>query len=314
MKFFVSWKLSAAEAAEASERPAAVRAEQAVRVVLDDRDVAVADRGLDAGHVAADARVVHGHDGAHRRRRRAASRGARDRGRASRARCRRTGAWRPRARTPSAVDVNVNDGTTTVSSGPRSSSIAAISSAAVHEVVSSTSGAPSQSREQLAAARGERPRARRVAGLDRGLDVRELVALERRLVESDHFVGHGSPTGRLDTAPRARHRDPRPSALDGAGRGARGRNLLWPDALRKSPRWRTSWCSRCRTAPDARPVRSKEGAGADRGPSGVASSVQRVRACPHVSVLGSRRLADPPGGRAPGGSSRSARCAGRPPR
>ena len=42
----------------------------------------------------------------------------------------------------SAVEVNVNDGTITVSPGSRSSSIADSSSAAVHEVVSSTSAAP----------------------------------------------------------------------------------------------------------------------------------------------------------------------------
>ena len=42
----------------------------------------------------------------------------------------------------SALVVNVNDGTITVSSGPRSSSIALSSSAVVHEVVSSTSSAP----------------------------------------------------------------------------------------------------------------------------------------------------------------------------
>ena len=42
----------------------------------------------------------------------------------------------------SAVLVNVNDGTTTVSPGSRSSIIADSSSADVHEVVSSTSWAP----------------------------------------------------------------------------------------------------------------------------------------------------------------------------
>jgi hypothetical protein len=47
--------------------------------------------------------------------------------------------WRAKA---SAVEVKVNDGTTTVSPGRRSSSIADISKAAVHEVVSSTSSAP----------------------------------------------------------------------------------------------------------------------------------------------------------------------------
>ena len=47
--------------------------------------------------------------------------------------------WRTKA---SAVEVNVNDGTITVSPGPRSSSIADSSSAAVHDVVSSTSAAP----------------------------------------------------------------------------------------------------------------------------------------------------------------------------
>ena len=50
------------EAPEASERPTAVRAEQPVRVVFDDGDVAPVDRGLDAGDVAPDARVVDGND------------------------------------------------------------------------------------------------------------------------------------------------------------------------------------------------------------------------------------------------------------
>ncbi len=45
-----------------------------------------------------------------------------------------------------ALVVNVNDGTTTVSSGPRSSSIALSSSAVVHEVVSSTSAPVSSCR------------------------------------------------------------------------------------------------------------------------------------------------------------------------
>ena len=46
--------------------------------------------------------------------------------------------------------VNVNDGTMTVSSGPRSSSIADSSSAEVQEVVSSTSSAPVRLREERA--------------------------------------------------------------------------------------------------------------------------------------------------------------------
>ena len=55
-----------AETAEAPERPPLVSAEQPVGVVFDDRDVAAVDRGLDAVDVAADPRVVHGHDRAHR--------------------------------------------------------------------------------------------------------------------------------------------------------------------------------------------------------------------------------------------------------
>ena len=43
-----------------------------------------------------------------------------------------------------------NDGTTTVSPGPTSSSIADISSAAVHEVVSRTSAAPVSARSTSA--------------------------------------------------------------------------------------------------------------------------------------------------------------------
>ena len=54
----------------------------------------------------------------------------------------------------SAVVVKVNDGTTTVSPGPMSSSIADSSIADVHDVVSSTSSAPVTS-ARIAAARAE---------------------------------------------------------------------------------------------------------------------------------------------------------------
>ena len=56
--------------------------------------------------------------------------------------------WRAKA---SAVVMNVNDGTMTVSPGFRSRSIADISSAAVHDVVSSTSSAPISSASSCAA-------------------------------------------------------------------------------------------------------------------------------------------------------------------
>ena len=65
------------EATEAAERLAAVRAEQPVRVVLDEVDVAVGDRRLDAVDVAADAGVVDRHDGADGVVRSSVARGAR---------------------------------------------------------------------------------------------------------------------------------------------------------------------------------------------------------------------------------------------
>ena len=65
-KFLVSWKLERREAADAAERLAAPAAEEAVRVVLDDRDVGTVLEDLaDAVDVAGDAAVVHHDDRAH---------------------------------------------------------------------------------------------------------------------------------------------------------------------------------------------------------------------------------------------------------
>ena len=108
--------------------------------------------------VAGDAGVVHDDDRAHV----LVEEGGEVLGveaRACAARCRRRPGRRPARAKASAVVVNVNDGTITVSPGPRSSSIAESSRAAVHEVVISTSAAPVCSASS-AAARAARTRRR----------------------------------------------------------------------------------------------------------------------------------------------------------
>ncbi len=72
--------------------------------------------------------------------------------------------WRTKA---SAVVTNPKEGTTTVSPGPMSSSMALISSAAVHEVVSSTSLRADLGPEELGGLRRERAVGRGVAELHR---------------------------------------------------------------------------------------------------------------------------------------------------
>ena len=86
--------------------------------------------------------------------------------------------WRANA---SAVVVKVNDGTITVSPGPRSSSIADSSRAAVHEVVSSTSSAPVSSASSAAVRCANAPPEDGVAAAHRLLDVLELAALQGRV-------------------------------------------------------------------------------------------------------------------------------------
>ena len=62
LKFFVSWKLWAARPPKLPSGRPAVRAEQAVGVVLDHREAMPAGDRQDRVHLAADAGVVHGHD------------------------------------------------------------------------------------------------------------------------------------------------------------------------------------------------------------------------------------------------------------
>ncbi len=90
--------------------------------------------------------------------------------------------------------MKVNDGTITVSPGCRSSSIADSSSAAVHDVVISTSAAPVSAREQLGGAPGELPAGGEVPAARGLLDVVELASLHRGEVEQDvgELAHHGT--------------------------------------------------------------------------------------------------------------------------
>ena len=139
------------EAAEAAERAAPVAAEQAVRVVLDELGARASARAPAGCRRCRSPPPRSGWARPRGRCRPSARPGGPGRARACAPRCRRTGCGRPARANASAVVTKPNDGTTTVSPGPRSSSRAVISSAAVHDVVSRTSCAPSSSCSRPAA-------------------------------------------------------------------------------------------------------------------------------------------------------------------
>ena len=91
----------------------------------------------------------------------------------------------PRSTKAFAVDTNVNDGMITSSPGRMSARSAAISSAAVHECVSSALRQPDPPLEPGAAPLRERAVAGQVAQRVRLARCRELLARHVRLVERD---------------------------------------------------------------------------------------------------------------------------------
>ena len=142
-------KAQRGEPAERTERPVAVRPEEAVRVVLDHRGGRV---GEDRAQIRRGRnRCPRSERGQRRGRGRRASRRA-----LARIDAERVGldVARRRMRAPvranaSAVETKVNDGTMTTSSGPRSRSSAAASSASVHDEVISTSARADLGAENL---------------------------------------------------------------------------------------------------------------------------------------------------------------------
>ena len=94
----------------------------------------------------------------------------------------------PRSANAVAVDENVNDGMITSSPARSPASSAAISSAAVHDGVSSARIAPVRSSSQSHSTCAEAAVARELQAVDRLADVLELGARRERPVERDREV------------------------------------------------------------------------------------------------------------------------------
>ena len=97
----------------------------------------------------------------------------------------------PRSTNAFTVETNVNDGTITSSPGRKSSSSAAISSACVHDVVSSARRTPSVLSSSAWQRLGERVVASERAGARRLRDVLELATDDRSAIEGNAYLAHG---------------------------------------------------------------------------------------------------------------------------